>query len=72
MLYVASLDNYLMGLKSLVRKGRPHPVLDIRTKLAAHLRENLKALGLQRRVKRLGVLDALSSEQSGNSAGVQQ
>jgi hypothetical protein len=27
MLYIASLDNYLMGLKSLVRKGRPHPVL---------------------------------------------
>ena len=31
MLYVASLDNYLMGLKSLVRKGRAHPVLAIRT-----------------------------------------
>ena len=31
MLYIASLDNYLMGLKSLVRKGKPHPVLAIRT-----------------------------------------
>ena len=31
MLYIASLDNYLMGLKSLIRKGRPHPVLAIRT-----------------------------------------
>jgi hypothetical protein len=27
MLYIASLDNYLMGLKSLVRKGRPHPAI---------------------------------------------
>src|ERR1700756_4758018 len=45
MLYIASLDNYLMGLKSLVRKGRPHPVLAIRTQLSAHLRENLKTLG---------------------------
>jgi len=31
MLYIASLDNYLMHLKSLVRKGRPRPVLAIRT-----------------------------------------
>jgi hypothetical protein len=51
MLYIASLDNYLMGLKSLVRKGRPHPVLAIRTPLSAHLRENLKTLGLQRESK---------------------
>jgi hypothetical protein len=51
MLYIASLDNYLMGLKSLVRKGRPHPVLAIRTQLSPHLRENLKTLGLKRRVK---------------------
>jgi hypothetical protein len=47
MLYVASLDNYLMGLKSLVRKGRPHPVLAIRTQLSAHLRENLNDVGLK-------------------------
>jgi len=44
MLYIASLDNYLMQLKSLVRKGKPHPVLSIRTQLSAHLRENLKTL----------------------------
>src|SRR3990170_131991 len=31
MLYIASLDHYLMQLKSLVRKGRPHPVLSTRT-----------------------------------------
>lgn len=63
MLYIASLDNYLMGLKSLVRKGRPHPVLDIRTKLAAHLREDLKTLGLQRRVKSISLHDILNAEQ---------
>ena len=34
MLYVASLDNYLMGLKSMVRKGKAHPVITIRTQLA--------------------------------------
>jgi hypothetical protein len=51
MLYVGSLDQYLSNLKSLVRKGRPHPVLAIRTQLSAHLRENLKTLGLARRTK---------------------
>src|SRR5262245_48130815 len=35
MLYVSSCDNYLMGLKSLIRKSRPHPVLAIRTQLAS-------------------------------------
>jgi len=60
MLYIASLDNYLMGLKSLVRKGRPHPVLAIRTQLSAHLRENLKTLGLKRVSKTLTVQDLLN------------
>ena len=53
MLYIASLDNYLMGLKSLVRKGKPHPILAIRTQLSAHFRENLKTLGLKRVSKTL-------------------
>ena len=48
MLYVGSLDAYLIGLESLVRKGKVHPVVDVRTRLAAHLRENLKTLGLKR------------------------
>src|SRR4029453_9491109 len=62
MLYIASLDNYLMGLKSLVRKGRPHPVLAIRTQLSAHLRENLKTLGLKRVAKTLSLTEILSEE----------
>lgn len=60
MLYVASLDNYLMQLKSLVRKGKPHPVLAIRTQLSSHLRENLKTLGLKRVSKTLTVNDLLN------------
>jgi hypothetical protein len=55
MLYIGSLDRYLMGLKSIVRKGRAHPVLATRTQLAAHLREDLKVLGLQRRVRPLSL-----------------
>jgi hypothetical protein len=73
MLYIASLDNYLMGLKSLVRKGRPHPVLAIRTTLSTHLRENLKTLGLKRVAKTLTLNEILDKdddkpEANGNSA----
>ena len=48
MLYVASLDNYLMSLSSIVRKGKVRDSLIQRIKLAGHLRENLKTLGLKR------------------------
>jgi hypothetical protein len=70
MLYIASLDNYLMGLKSLVRKGRPHPVLAIRTTLSAHLRENVKTLGLKRVAKTLSLHEILDKDddQQGNGA----
>ena len=62
MLYVGSLDQYLSNLKSLVRKGRPHPVLAIRTQLSAHLRENLKTLGLKRVARNLSLTEILSKE----------
>jgi len=45
MLYIGSLDAYLAGLKYLVRKGKVLNVLMERTRLAAHMRENLKTLG---------------------------
>jgi len=76
MLYIASLDNYLMGLKSLVRKGRPHPVLAIRTTLSAHLRENLKTLGLKRVAKSLSLHEILAKDDeppaNGNGAADEQ
>ena len=60
MLYGPACDNYLMQLKSLVRKGKPHPVLAIRLQLAAHLRENLKTLGLKRVSKTVTITDLLN------------
>jgi hypothetical protein len=48
-----------MQLKSLVRKGRVHGVLSERTRLAGHLRENLKALGLKRIEKVLSLQELL-------------
>ena len=60
MLFLGSLDHYLTGLKSLVRKGRVHCVLSERTRLAAHMRENLKTLGLKRVAKPLTLADLLA------------
>jgi len=65
MLYIASLDNYLMNLKSIVRRGKPHPLIATRTQLAAHLRDNLKTLGLKRASRQSSLSDLL--EQNGNS-----
>src|SRR5262245_30888937 len=55
LLYVGTCDNYLLSLRSLIRKSKPHPVLAIRTQLASHLRENLKTLGLKRVPKELDI-----------------
>lgn len=60
LLYLGCLDTYLIGLKSAVRKGRVHPVLTERFRLAGHIRENLKTLGLHRRIKSTSIADLLS------------
>ena len=62
MLYIGSLDNYLTGLKHIVRKGKVHAVLGERTRLAAHLRENLKTLGLKRITKPITLQDVLDND----------
>ena len=59
--YAAAYDVYLSSLKSVIRKGRPHPIVDSRTRLAAHRRENLKALGLKR-VSKVKTLQEILSE----------
>ena len=57
LLFAASLDRYLMQLKSLVRKGKIHGVVSERTKIGAHIRENLKTLGLKRVSKEISLSD---------------
>src|SRR3990170_7071125 len=71
MLFLGSLDHYLTGLKSLVRKGRVHCVLSERTRLAAHMRENLKTLGLKRVTKPLTLDDPLADDDEGDGEGRQ-
>src|SRR5262245_38772178 len=71
--YTMAYDVYLSGLKSVIRKGRPHPIIDARTRLAAHRRGNLQLLGLKRVAKTLTLDDILSKEDdtpaNGNSNG---
>ena len=55
LLFAASLDRYLMQLKSLVRKGKVHGVVSERTRIGAHIRDNLKTLGLAKRIKEIDV-----------------
>jgi hypothetical protein len=60
--YVTNYDVYLSSLKSTIRKGRPHPIIDARTRLAAHRRENLKLLGLKRVSKTLSLTEILAND----------
>jgi len=62
LLYAASLDHYLLSLKSLVRKGKVHGVLSERTRIGAHVRENLKTLGLKRFAKTVSLQDLLQQD----------
>ena len=62
LLYRASLDNYLMGLKSLVRKGKAHPVLTMLLQLDGQIREDLKTLGLKRVSKQVSISDLLNGD----------
>jgi len=68
LLFIGSLDAYLTSLKSLVRKGRVHPVLGERTRLSGHLRENLKTLGLGRRTKEVVDLAQALHDASGSDS----
>src|SRR5262249_23244597 len=69
MLFKGSLDRYLMGLKTLVRRGRVHGVLAERTRLAAHERENLRTLGIKRAVKEPNSIDDYMSRADADEAG---
>ena len=46
--YAEEKEAYLDRLKSRIRKGREHPLMEARRKDRAHIRENLKLIGLRR------------------------
>lgn len=67
LLFKGSLDRYLLGLKSLVRKGKVHVVVGERTRIGAHIRENLKTLGLKRVIRTKSLEEILSEDESEES-----
>jgi hypothetical protein len=67
--YVTAYDVYLSGLKSVIRKGRPHPIIDARNRAAAHRRENLKLLGLKRVSKTLTLTEILANDDDKPAGG---
>ena len=48
---IATMDFQLEGKRQLIRKGKPHPLIDLRMRVAAHRRENYKLHGIKRVVK---------------------
>src|SRR5690242_14801000 len=54
--YESQIDGHL-SRKKLIRKGHVDPTLTERTRLAAHIRENLKVLGINRRPKPVSSLE---------------
>jgi hypothetical protein len=48
---VAAMDYELQTKKRLTRKGRPHPLIDLRLRVAAHRRANYQLMGLKRVAK---------------------
>jgi len=71
LLFAASLDRYLMQLKSLVCKGKIHGVVNERPRIGAHIRENLKALGLKRVIREKTIEEILAEsepDQNGHTA----
>jgi hypothetical protein len=60
LLYVGTLDEYLMKLDgNIVRNHKVISVVDTRIKLASHLRESLKAIGLKRQAKQVTLTEIL-------------
>jgi hypothetical protein len=62
LLFIGTVDEYLMSLDGgIIRAGKMVPVVESRTSLASHLRRNLEALGLQRRVRTQSLQDILAA-----------
>ena len=45
---IATMDYQLQSKKQLIRKGKPHPLIELRMRVAAHRRDNYRLTGIQR------------------------
>jgi hypothetical protein len=48
---IATMDHQLESKRRLVVKGKPHPLMELRMRVAAHRRENYKLAGIERVAK---------------------
>ena len=63
LLFIGTVDEYLMSLDGgIIKGGKVVPVVESRTSLASHLRRNLEALGLQRRVRTQSLQEILAEQ----------
>jgi hypothetical protein len=69
-LLIATMDNELATKKRLTRKGKPHPLIDLRMKVAGHRRANYQLVGLKRVAKavdwRTVLRDSTGTEDNGS------
>jgi hypothetical protein len=59
---IATMDHQLETKRRLVIKGKPHPLIELRMRVAAHRRENYKLAGIER-VTRVKTLDEILKEE---------
>ena len=71
-LYLGSIDTYLMGLKSAIRRGHLHPIISERVKLAGHIRENFKVLGIKRVSKQASLEDYVNEKYGDKDDGKEE
>jgi hypothetical protein len=65
--YIATCDSYLSQLRQFIRKGKAHPLVDVRVKLANSRRENLKLMGFKRAPKEVETLENYISRTYGGT-----
>ena len=63
-LIIATIDYQLEGKRQLTRKGRPHPLIELRMRIAAHRRDNYKLTGIKRITKTLTLQEILDQDDS--------
>jgi hypothetical protein len=59
---LATIDYQLQDKTRLTKKDRPHPLIDLRMRVAAHRRDNYKLLGTKRVSKQVSLEDYIAEK----------
>jgi len=71
-LIIATMDYQLEAKRQMTRKGKPHPLIDLRMRVAAHRRENYRLTGLKRVGKPVPTLEQIKAEILAEQSGEDQ